>query len=333
MDDFHDDLEPKEDDYSFRTRLHGDNEDRHRERPEHAEVSSLRSRGQRAPRGRRNDAYPRDGVKKSYREQPKPLDREEWVHDRFQVDDGSNRRARNADSYRPVEDKLIVEDGYKVKLWNLHYSVTERELNSTFQRFGPVMTAQIVFDRQDRSTGIAFVTYAYLEDAQNAVAEADGTTSQGQLVRAQLVNTTTTAKPARNPFDSVVPPSRSLFDRIETPHGIRADRTQSPVRHSDVSKPPPAGIDRYVPGQGGHRGSVPRVQRNHSGSRNPTRRPGTRREAGGRGASARAKTKTKEELDAEMEEYFAKLGGGNREETAAAEGSGNGGLEDFEMDI
>lgn len=120
----------------------------------------------------------------------------------------------------------------------------------------------------------------------------------------------------RNPFDSAVQPARSLADRITLPNN--RSRSRSPVRRSDVSKPPPEGVDRYVPGQSSGRRSrspLPRRDGRRAGAR---RDRGDRtaggerggREGGGRngGRNQRPK-KTQEELDAEMADYFN--GGGN----------------------
>lgn len=123
----------------------------------------------------------------------------------------------------------------------------------------------------------------------------------------------------RNPFDSAVAPSRPLADRITRP--APRSRSFSPIRHSDVSKPPPSNVDRYIPGQG----RQPRDSRSPAPRRRDGRRPGVRRggERGGRGGGDRERMskdgrpkKTQEELDAEMEDYW-----GANNAAAAAEGS------------
>jgi THO complex subunit 4 len=133
----------------------------------------------------------------------------------------------------------------------------------------------------------------------------------------------------RNPFDSAVVPARSLADRITLAPG-RLSRSRSPVRHSDVSGPIPANVDRYVPGQD-RRSRSPLARQ----GRREGRRPGVRRgERGGErgGRSSRGtpgeKTakdgrpkKTQEELDAEMDDYWgAKENGTEAAPVAAAEG-------------
>jgi THO complex subunit 4 len=130
-------------------------------------------------------------------------------------------------------------------------------------------------------------------------------TLKGQPIRLTSVPSGPSHGSRRNPFDSAVAPGRSLADRITLP--ANRSRSDSPIRHSDVSGPPPTNVDRYVPGRGSRSRSPQRPRRDG-------RRPGVRRErgerrGGGRGASDRlAKDgrpkKTQEELDAEMEDYW-----------------------------
>ena len=180
------------------------------------------------------------------------------------------------------------------------------------------------FDRAGRSEGTAFVTYDHVTDARQAIKEFDGANAKGQPIRLQLI-----PLPRRdNPFDRIEKP-RSLFDRIEAPSGRSRRRSESPVedvdddkgfrraprrgaptareRRSDVTKPAPENIDRYIPGQNGSRSS------SHRGGR----RPGERRERAPRGGrdpnngqqmvQGRPR-KTQEELDAEMDDYWGSTG-------------------------
>ena len=205
------------------------------------------------------------------------------------------------------------------------------------------------YDRAGRSDGTAFVTYANVADARTAIREFDGANAKGQPIRLTLLPIGPAGGRARptgrrdNPFDRVENP-RTLFDRIEPPKGSRGgrDRSASPDDHdsydeadsrrrgprrggapptrdrrSDVTKPPPENIDRYVPGHSNGRNSSRRNEGREIG-----RRPGERRERGGgvdRGRGGRERSergedgtrmvngrprKTQEELDAEMEDYW-----------------------------
>ncbi|KAK0659338.1 THO complex subunit 4D [Lasiodiplodia hormozganensis] len=281
--------------------------------------------GTRGRRGRRTEDYPRDGVRKSsQRDDSRNLDRD-WVHDRYE-DDDARRPSRNRGfrSERPSRrsPEYEKEAGYEIRVENLHYDLTEEDIRELFERIGPVKTAKLLFDRNDRSQGIARVIYHSLADARVACREFDGANAHGQPIRLTLLPP---GPSRRNPFDSVERPSRSLFDRIE---GSR-NRSLSPdrPRHSDVSKPAPAGIDRYVPGEDdGRRRSPPR--RRGGGGREGGRRPGERRQQQPRGgkkgdeqgrqtAGGRPR-KTVEELDAEMADYF---GGGGDDQAAGGQAS------------
>lgn len=166
--------------------------------------------------------------------------------------------------------------------------------------------------------GTAFVSYTNPSHARTAIREFDGANAAGQPIRLALVR----SGPARNPFDTAVRPNRSLFDRIEEPatrNGGRArgrdqDRSRSPTtRRSNTTKPPPDGVDRYVPGARLSRSRSPQVRRSRDtsereprgrdGRRGGDRRGGDRRGGGGhaeRTTNGGRSKKTQEELDQEM---------------------------------
>ncbi|RGP81556.1 hypothetical protein FLONG3_288 [Fusarium longipes] len=249
------------------------------------------NRGQGRRREPRND-FPRDGVRKSVRDDSRNID-SEWVHDRFE--ENNNRRApaprRRRES--PGQDSK----GTKIRVANIHYDLTDDDLNELFQRIGPVSRLQLRYDRAGRSEGTAYVTYEQREDAEEAIKQFDGANANGQPIRLTLL-------PSRNPFDTAVMPGRSLAERISSP-GDR--RSHSPHRRRDDDDAARRGIDRYVPGQGSRRSPMPR------GRGQGGRRPGARRDGreGGReqegsrgGRGNRPSKKTQEELDAEMADYF-----------------------------
>lgn len=192
----------------------------------------------------------------------------------------------------------------------------------------------MLYDRQDRSQGTAFIIYEYLEDARAALREYDGANAYGQPISLQLVPMGA-PRPARNPFDNVERPSRSLFDRIQSNEEVPA-RGGRRRRSASPGRPRADNVDRYVPGDRA-RGSRSPVRRRGT-PREGGRRPGERREGrgGGRGGRARADPygrplvggrpkKTAEELDAEMADYFGN--GSNGGEGAAAEQAPTGGRE------
>ncbi|KUI53960.1 THO complex subunit 4A [Cytospora mali] len=178
------------------------------------------SQRQREPR---ND-FPRDGVRKSYRDDaPRNLD-SEWVHDRFE-DNGRRPRQprRGRDRESPAED-LSDLNGTKIRVENVHYDLTKEDLEDLFNQMGPVLKLDILYDRAGRSTGIAFVTYESYHDAREAIKEYDGANANGQPIRLSIVP----PQRQRNAFDTAVMPGRPLAERVTLPPG--RNRSLSPGR-------------------------------------------------------------------------------------------------------
>lgn len=187
-----------------------------------------------------------------------------------------------------------------------------------FGRIGPVSDLSMSYDRSGRSEGVAYITYARLKDAHTSVQEYDGANAKGQPIRLSLIP----GRRERNPLDSAHHPRSSLMDRIERPRdgrslSPRSDDNDGGRRRgrggrghrSDVTKPPPDGIDRYVPGQ--RSGRSPRRNGGRRGGRDSRAQPA---DGSNRRSTARPR-KTQEELDQEMEDYW---GGANNGDDAAA---------------
>ncbi|KAL9613850.1 MAG: hypothetical protein Q9167_001648 [Letrouitia subvulpina] len=228
--------------------------------------------------------------------------------------------------------------GAKLRVDNLHYDLTEDELEGLFARIGPVISLSLRFDRAGRSLGTAFVTYKFLDDARLAIREFDGANANGQPIRLTLLPTGPSldvrgrgsASVPRNPFDTIERPSRSLFDRIDNPiygRGSRSraarsrSRSHSPgrVRRSDTSRPTPNGIDRYVPPPRG----TSRARSRSLGRRGED--GGRRGRGGGRDTNGRPR-KTQEELDQEMEDYWGPAGQNKAVDAPAGPANGASGV-------
>ncbi|KAK3310558.1 uncharacterized protein B0T15DRAFT_41928 [Chaetomium strumarium] len=292
--------------------------------------------------GRRRDGrsdYPRDGVRKPFRDDaPRDLD-SEWVHDKFE--DLGNRRSAPRRRHSPEPSR-----GSKLRVDNIHYELTQEDLEGLFTRIGPIVKLDMKYDRAGRSEGTAFVTYESHRDAVQAIKEFDGANAAGQPIRLTLLP----GGPRRNPFETAVVPGRPLAERITVPGG--RSRSLSPGRRGDQFSDEDGGRrgarrggggDTYRP-RGGIRGSRSRSPIGGGGRRRDGggggRRPGPRRDGGGGGGrrgdrggggNGGEKTardgrpkKTQEELDAEMEDYFAGGGGDVQAEAAASAGIVNG---------
>ncbi|KAF2222438.1 hypothetical protein BDZ85DRAFT_128169 [Elsinoe ampelina] len=271
----------------------------------------------------------------------------EWVHDRYNDEDETRRPGRREDYGRrspsPDRRRAPPSDVAKLRVENLHFELLEPDIRELFQRIGNVISVQLLYDRHDRTTGTAFVTYSSVADARRAVREFDGANAYGQPIRVTLLPPQE-ARP-RNPFDNVEKPSRSLFERINTGSEDRSperrDRARGRGRRSESPRARREEIDRYVPGSRNRERSPIRSRRGTP--RESGRRPGER--GGGRGGRGGRRTdgdgrplvggrprKTQEELDAEMNDYWGAKG--NDEQNGQKEQNGEqGGAQDVEIDL
>ncbi|KAF2858917.1 RNA-binding domain-containing protein [Piedraia hortae CBS 480.64] len=201
------------------------------------------------------------------REERMDLD-SDWVHDRFDEQQQYPRRRPSPYGFeqRPSRRRREEEDyGTKLRVDNIHYDLTEDELRGLFERKGPVRSVRLMYDRQDRSEGTAFVTYDDARDARAAMADFDGQNANGQPISITIVPTGPVGRARERP-------QRSLFERMDLPRGRN--------------------IDRYVP------------RKNFSRSRSPLRRPRGGRGHGRNQGQERRPMKTEQELDAEMADYW-----------------------------
>lgn len=177
-------------------------------------------------------------------------------------------------------------------------------------------------------TGQAYITYESSRDADRAVKEFDGQMAKGQRIELSRVPIGPSGRGgARVGFGARVDgpvgrETRSLFDRVER------RRSESP-RRSNVTKPAPEGVDRYVPRD---RAPLPRRR-----SRSPMRRGRGRGDRGGGRGRGTRRTDTEgrplvggrprmtaEELDAEMNDYWGSTdGAGDEEGKAPVNGQSN----------
>lgn len=217
----------------------------------------------------------------------------------------------------------------------------------------------LLYDRQDRSQGTAFIIYEDERDARDALHKFDGQNANGQPIRISLMPSGPSRDaPPRAIADRIERQPRSIFERITSSREDSRDSGRRPRQRSDSPRKSDRlaapDVDRYIPG----RGSRSPIRRRGTPRGGLGRRPGERREErGGRGPrepreprerKARVDDegrplvggrprKTAEELDAEMADYW----GGNKGEAPAADNGAaaeaNGGTsratDDMDMDI
>ncbi|GAM88479.1 hypothetical protein ANO11243_065120 [Dothideomycetidae sp. 11243] len=230
----------------------------------------------------------------------------------------------------------VEEAEAKLRVENIHFELLEPDLRGLFARIGPLSSVQLLYDRHDRPTGTAFVTYFSLDDARDAVREFDGANACGQPIRVTMVPASSAGGRGADARDK---PARSLFDRIEpADQGRRRHaRSVSPAGRKD--------IDRYVPPGGATRRERSPIRRRGT-PKDGGRRPGERapQRGGARGGGARGggggggprrtdndgrplvggrPRKTAEELDAEMNDYWGSM----QEADKGAATNGNGAAE------
>ena len=71
--------------------------------------------------------------------------------------------------------------GKKLYVGNLSYDMTDSELQSLFEEYGTVESAQVIFDRDTgRSKGFGFVEMSDSGDADEAIRALNGTDAMGR---------------------------------------------------------------------------------------------------------------------------------------------------------
>jgi RNA recognition motif-containing protein len=72
----------------------------------------------------------------------------------------------------------------KVYIGGLEMDVTSDELKDVFEEFGEIIESRVIKDRYTKqSRGFAFITFKRDEDADTAIAEADGGELDGVPIR------------------------------------------------------------------------------------------------------------------------------------------------------
>ena len=74
--------------------------------------------------------------------------------------------------------------GKKLYVGNLAYSMTDGELQSLFEEYGTVESAQVIMDRETgRSKGFGFVEMSDDDAANRAIEELNGSEVKGRTIR------------------------------------------------------------------------------------------------------------------------------------------------------
>jgi len=98
---------------------------------------------------------------------------------------GGILRARGRGRLAGKKDFVCM--GKKLYVGNLSYNTTEGSLQSYFSQFGTVAQVKVIFDRESgNSKGFGFVEMATDEDANAAIAGANGQEFEGRQLRVNV---------------------------------------------------------------------------------------------------------------------------------------------------
>ncbi|KFY10916.1 hypothetical protein V491_07412 [Pseudogymnoascus sp. VKM F-3775] len=97
------------------------------------------------------------------------------------------RNAVRSRRYSPDRERAYAPASSKLRVDNVHYDLTESDLDDLFNRIGPVAKLELVYDRAGRSEGVAYVTYESARDASAAVREYDGANANGKANSALVI--------------------------------------------------------------------------------------------------------------------------------------------------
>ncbi|KAF8792023.1 putative RNA-binding protein 19 like protein [Argiope bruennichi] len=88
----------------------------------------------------------------------------------------------NVEISREQYEELLAENG-RIYVRNLCYTVTEKEVEELFSKYGPLTDVCVPIDfLTKKALGFAFVSYVFAEHAVKAFTELDGTIFQGRLL-------------------------------------------------------------------------------------------------------------------------------------------------------
>ncbi|KAK4515430.1 major facilitator superfamily transporter protein [Mucor velutinosus] len=150
----------------------------------------------------------------------------QWSHDMFDDEDvprssilsrlGTARGGQGGRSERGVE--ICVE--------NLHYNVTEQDVKELFNTVADVTKAKLMFDPSGRSTGLAYISYQSLSDAEKAIQKYNNIELDGQPMQIKI-----SERAASRPRSSGG--SRFNNDRLSNRLGGRLGSSSSGRRSND----------------------------------------------------------------------------------------------------
>ncbi|GAA5862517.1 hypothetical protein JCM3774_001045 [Rhodotorula dairenensis] len=247
-----------------------------------------------------------------------------WKHDRFGETDGESAGGRaavntaNPHGQQGPSPKLVIT--------NLHYEVSERELEV---RLSPIFARKAssahshFFDRSGRSEGVAWVTYASEKHAAAAKDAFDGAIAKGEPIKVDFDYR------IDRPSERGTPAAGSLLARVGGP--VDGGSSRGPRFASQAGGGGGGGRGtgpRHSAGGGGRAergvGSTSGAPRAGGGGGRDSRDGGARGTGGGRGGraggrGAKVQPKSGGDLDAELEAFMKAPSGGGSSSSSTAQ--------------
>jgi len=206
----------------------------------------------------------------------------QWKHDMYDSPEAnaSRRSTRSTATSGGAERTSRV-----LTILNLHYEVSERELEVLFAQIGPLDgLPKIKFDRSGRSQGEATVKYEKAEDAVAAKRQFDGANAKGQPIEVRY---------DMRFADTVPIKEGSLLSRVQG--GVTLARQTTKKTNDALPYQPPRTSTRPLRTEA-NPGSQGRGGRGRGG---PVRGVGSRAER-----PEKSKPKTADDLDKELEDFM-----------------------------
>ncbi|KAI7866262.1 hypothetical protein BDF14DRAFT_1743755 [Spinellus fusiger] len=110
---------------------------------------------------------------------------QQWTHDLFEdsYTDGYSNENRSITSRLGGRSSVRSNESTELSIENLHYNVTEEDLQELFKIVGQVERTRIQFDRSGRSTGTATVRFTNSADTQKALQKYNNVELDGQAMK------------------------------------------------------------------------------------------------------------------------------------------------------
>ncbi|KAJ0041702.1 hypothetical protein NL108_008173, partial [Boleophthalmus pectinirostris] len=200
---------------------------------------------------------------------------DKWQHDKFEESFGGSRRQ--------VSAGRAVESGCKLLISNLDFGVSESDIQELFADFGELKKASVHYDQSGRSKGTAEVIFVDKADALKAMKQYNGVPLDGEdlLKWTCVLGTLSICDAMLNYFRSTNENPACAFPQTFFFH---------------------RGFDRSRLGQA----KFERPERRRGGGGGTGRRGGGSSSRGG-GRSEKKPQLSAEELDAQLDEYNAKV--------------------------